>query len=257
MKNLYLILALLLSTTLSKAQTTAMDFTKTDCSGISHHLFADLDSGNVVVMEFIMTCNSCIAAGHALETMISNLEAEHPGKVRWYQIAYTNTYTCATMTGFKNTNGFSSNVFDQGASLVAYYGGFGMPTIAVAAGSGHDVLFTDVGFSISDTTAIGIAARNFFATSSVPATPASLNAIEVFPNPASNLLNIKLDVKANTAVTFQIINIAGSMVMEVNETVATGNYTKQLDISSLPAGMYLVQATYNNKTISERFKVNR
>ncbi len=131
-KSFYLMIALMFASVISKAQTTAMDFTKVDCEGRSHHLFSELDSGQVVIMEFVMTCNSCIAAGHAIEAMVMDLQAEFPGRVKWYQIAYTNSYTCATMTGFKNTNGFNSAIFDQGAALVAYYGGFGMPTVAVA-----------------------------------------------------------------------------------------------------------------------------
>jgi hypothetical protein len=109
-------------------------------------LFSELDANKVVVMEFIMTCNSCIIAGHELEEMIASLEAEYPGQTLFYQFAFTNSYTCSTMQSFKSNNGFSSAVFDSGAAMVAYYGGFGMPTVAVVAGSNHSVLSANVGF---------------------------------------------------------------------------------------------------------------
>src|SRR5262245_46264024 len=141
MKKTILLLLLLLSAAyIVSAQTTAQDFTRADCSGQMHHLFDELDSNNVVIMEFIMTCNSCIVAGHAIEEMIADLQFEHPGRVRFYQFAYTNSYSCATMLNFKSSNGFASAVFDSGAAMVAYYGGFGMPTVAVVAGPTHAVL---------------------------------------------------------------------------------------------------------------------
>lgn len=249
-------IALMFTSVISKAQTTAMDFTKVDCNGQSHQLFSELDSGQVVVMEFIMTCNSCIAAGHAIEAMVTDLQAEYPGRVKWYQIAYTNSYTCATMTGWKNTNGFNSAIFDQGASLVAYYGGFGMPTIAVAAGSGHDVLFTDVGFSVSDTTAIGIAARNFFATSAINEVPSNIANVSVYPNPASDLLSIELSMKTNSNVTINLLDISGRIVREIsNEKATLGNYKLNTNLSDISTGVYTLQIISEGKSINKRINI--
>ena len=241
-------IALMFATVISKAQTTAMDFTKVDCVGQSHHLFSELDSGEVVIMEFVMTCNSCIAAGHAIEAMVMDLQAEYPGRVKWYQIAYTNSYTCATMSGFKNTNGFNSAIFDQGAALVAYYGGFGMPTVAVAAGSGHDVLFTNVGFSISDTTAIGIATRNFFATSKV-------NDL-LYPNPVNDLFSIELNMKSKTNVTINLLDVSGKLIREIaNEEANSGIHKVSSNLSSIPSGVYTVQILSDGKSINKRINI--
>src|SRR4051812_18835918 len=109
------IVFLLLSRLASFAQSTAVDFNRADCDGNQHHLFSELDSGSVVIMEFIMTCNSCIVAGNSLEAMIADIEMQYPGRIRFYQLAYTNSYSCATMNNFKNTNSFNSAVFDSAA----------------------------------------------------------------------------------------------------------------------------------------------
>src|SRR5262249_10014586 len=58
---------LLLQTTFTKAQTTAMDFYMDDCNGSMHHLYSELDPDNVIIMEFFMTCSSCVTAGHQIE----------------------------------------------------------------------------------------------------------------------------------------------------------------------------------------------
>src|SRR4051812_9902427 len=132
--KLFLLFILVAFSHCATAQTVAMDFTQNDCDGNPHQLYAELDSGYVVVMEFIMTCNACVIGGQALEGMIADIHAQYPGKIKFYQFAYTNSYTCSMMQSFKSVNGFTSSTFDQGANMVAYYGGFGMPTVAIAAG---------------------------------------------------------------------------------------------------------------------------
>ena len=37
---------------------TATDFTANDCAGTSHHLFAELDAGKIIVAAFVMPCGS-------------------------------------------------------------------------------------------------------------------------------------------------------------------------------------------------------
>ena len=85
MKRLAIFVGLLLSIVVSKAQTTALDFNRIDCNGNSHHLYSELDSNNVVILEFIMlACNTCNDAGQDLTEMHSKLDIQFPGKVRFY-----------------------------------------------------------------------------------------------------------------------------------------------------------------------------
>ncbi|MBS1561442.1 MAG: hypothetical protein JSS89_07540 [Bacteroidetes bacterium] len=71
------VVAVHLSTTVSTAHAqTVMNFQRTDCNGTMHDLYADLDAGNVVVLEFFMQgCAPCISSGKQLESMRSTLEA--------------------------------------------------------------------------------------------------------------------------------------------------------------------------------------
>lgn len=136
-------------------QTTAMDFTKTDCDGTEHHLFQELEAGNVVVLEYIMLgCPSCIVASERIRQLIVPFEATHPGRVRQYMFGYIKYYTCAQLKSWQTDNNLSGTMFEDGSSQVGYYGGMGMPTIAIAAGNTHQILFVKVGFQDSDTTAI-------------------------------------------------------------------------------------------------------
>lgn len=256
-KIIYFFLAILLVASVAKAQTTAMDFTKNDCGGISHHLYSELDAGNVIIMEFIMDCSSCIASGHAIESMMADLEMQYPGKVHLYQIAYTNSYTCATMDGFRNNNNFSSTVFDHGAAEVAYYGGFGMPTVAVAAGTAHDVIFSSVGFSVSDTGMVGQSIRAFFSTLDVKNTPSEISAFSVYPNPAESVVTIELGINQSSNLSLSIMDLKGQLVKEVTNENITGAAKFEVNVSDIPSGIYMAKATINNKSSYVKFQVTR
>ena len=66
-----------------KAQTQAMDFNVIDCNGGGpHHLYADLNAGKVVIIEyFMLSCSPCVVAGNALEATADTVLSGQQGKV--------------------------------------------------------------------------------------------------------------------------------------------------------------------------------
>jgi hypothetical protein len=234
--------------------TIAMDFNRADCNGTMHHLFTnDLDSGNVVILEFFMGggCASCIAAGHTLESMKTGLLAAHPGKIRAYTSGYSNSMNCATAMSWISSNGFTSTPIDSGAAQVAYYGGFGMPTIVILAGTSHRVIYTDIGFSSSDTTAMKDSINKFFnpASTNVANVNASFGSISLFPNPATNILSIEMQLMESGRLQIQIADITGKTISIVgDENVKVGSFSKTINISNFANGLYMVKATVNGNT---------
>lgn len=242
MKKAVLAFALMFTFVISKAQqTTAMDFTMNDCNGNMHQLFTELDSGEVVILEFFMNCSSCIVAGQKITPMYNDLAAAFPGKVHFWAFAYNNTMTCTSAGNVINNNGINAVPFDSGAAQVAYYGGFGMPTIAVVAGNQHSVLFSNVGFSTSDTTAMGTAIRNFFLTG-VGETNATVSHLATFPNPATENVQINYTLTKNSDVTVQVVNTLGQTVRENSlGEVTAGAQTTTLSVADLEPGVYFVR----------------
>jgi len=73
----------------------------------------------------------------------------------------------------------------------------------------------------------------------IPARIMSEDVITVYPNPASNIININKNVDIN------VFNYIGGMVIsETNINV--------LDVSVLSPGIYTLQITYNNKLITKK-----
>jgi hypothetical protein len=76
----------------------------------------------------------------------------------------------------------------------------------------------------------------------------SLETISLFPNPAQNMLNLKMPASIGDFTT-EIYSILGQSIV-VNSNKA------ELDISNLNAGIYLLKVSTENGTITKRFTKN-
>ncbi len=239
-----------------KAQTVAQDFTMTSCAGPSYNLFSHLDQQEVVIIEFFMlNCGSCITAGNKINPLYNTLNQQYPGRVQFWQMGYSNAYSCNDLSAWGASHAYNSVMFDSGAAQVAYYGGFGMPTIAVLAGSQHQVLFKRVGFLTNDTTLMGSAARGFLNTTT------GLNSIDanlklnVYPNPVQTELNIEIAADLND-VSFSVIDMAGKDVhIESPVKINEGHF--KLNTAVLSNGLYVLQMkSQTGKITNARFTVS-
>lgn len=256
---LYFFAFLLILSTKSFAQpTTAYDFNMNDCNGKMHHLFSELDSGNVVIMEyFMLSCSPCIVAGDALEAMYTPLKAKYGNKVRYYHFAFTNSYTCTQVTNWITTNGYTSVPFDSGGVQTAYYGGMGMPTVAVVAGKDHKVLYTNVGFPSGDTAIIADSIHAFFnASVGILNKPGINSSFSFYPNPAVNKLNISLNSQKIGKLHLTIRNLEGQEVADLlEENIQTGAWNKTVSLPPLADGFYFLHGKMNEESFTRKISV--
>lgn len=242
------------------AQTTAMDFQGVDCNGNMQHLFADLDAGNAVILEFFMNnCSPCVTAGSKLEAMKSDLLAEFPGKIKSYAFGFNNTYSCTTVANWVNNNGFTSSPNDSGATQVAYYGGMGMPTIVIlGGGTAHTVLGSPyIGFSTSDTIAMAADIRTFLS----PATGMQvqidpLKMVSFFPNPSQDLFHLNVRVLTAGNLSIALLDLTGKQVrLLCDETVGAGTFTQSYSTSTLASGSYILNVNSNGNVTNVKMNV--
>jgi len=187
--------------------------------------------------------------------MKDQLDLQYPGMIDFYQMGYTNSYSCSSVTNWINTNGFNSVPFDSGAALVAYYGGFGMPTLAVIGGSSHEVLFTTVGYTSGDTADIASAIHGFFNSTLVNELPSEANALNVFPNPATTQFNFQLYLKQAADIAIELFALNGEKVAVLaHEKMNAGLVQKTFSTASFAPGLYFLKITVNG--ISSFSKVN-
>ncbi|MDD2562920.1 MAG: DUF4465 domain-containing protein [Salinivirgaceae bacterium] len=77
-------------------------------------------------------------------------------------------------------------------------------------------------------------------------TIASFNNIHVFPNPASNYININTNSEKEVQLT--IFDISGSLVKQVNHVLDN----QIIDIQHLPSGLYVLRLQSNNGSVTKR-----
>ncbi len=141
----------------------AKQWIKKDCfTGNTYDLFQQLDSGFVIIHEYIMLdCRPCITAGKGLEKIVNSLRKLHPGRIKYFQTVYEDKTSDKKMSQWVRENGFTPDaVFIKGADEVAFYGGMGMPTILVLGGGRrHKGYYKRLGYSPRENGVIIKAAR--------------------------------------------------------------------------------------------------
>ncbi len=245
-----LIAVLVLASTIRlSAQTVAMDFTQADCDGSSHHLFSELDQGKVIILTFVeLGCSSCIVATNGLKNIVPQFAISHPDRVKVYNIGYTNSYSCSQMLNWKSSNGFTFPVFTGGSTQVNYYGGMGMPTIAIVGANTHTVYFKKLGYESTDDPDIISAIQT-----ALQYNPQGIvenlatQGIQIYPTLFSNSLNMRFDNKVAGKVT--IVDLMGRDVFsqEIN-----GQDQIQITTNNLGKGMYSVRFRNSNGQIGSQ-----
>jgi hypothetical protein len=257
MKTILTLLAVLSLGGAAFSQTTAMNFTGEDCNGNSVDLFADLDAGKAVMLIFYMpNCGTCPPVAAAMQSMANNINASHPGLVKAYAFPFQNSTTCAYSSSWVTNNSLSLFApMDSGAVQVAYYGGFGMPTVVLLGGDNHDVLFVTQDFTAQDTTTMRDAILNTF-TAGIPETNA-ISSLEVFPNPSSDAISLTFEALADADCFIELVDLEGKQVLLAEQHLLKGIVQQQLDIRSVPAGSYVLRLGLNGSVATQQVQVIR
>ncbi len=87
--------------------------------------------------------------------------------------------------------------------------------------------------------------------------PAADSTISVYPNPAKNILNIKIFAHNSKDIKLSVIDISGKIFLTKSTLVSDGETIIQVDVSHLAAGTYFIKsisADGNEKTVKKFVK---
>lgn len=76
--------------------------------------------------------------------------------------------------------------------------------------------------------------------------------IAIYPNPFSSDISISVQRENLHQATFTISNMMGQVIYSREETSLANSYTKVLDLSYLPNGVYFIAVTINGETTAKR-----
>lgn len=258
MKKITLLFTFLCGYLFSSAQT-PMQISGADCNGNNHDMFSELDGGKAVVVFFFMdNCGSCPPVATKVQTMVNNILANHPGMVTGYAMPYNNSTTCTATANWVTNNSLTFySPFDSGATQVANYGGFGMPTVVLLGGAAPDrrVMFSTLSFANSDTTTM----RDSILALLTPASTSNLNenisSLNVFPNPSSSTLNIQCELTSSAEVQIEMLDVMGRIVYSSSKEKAQTAYQKEIQTATLPNGNYTLRVKVNETVFNRKVNV--
>lgn len=259
-KSILLSIALMFTVVISKAQT-VMQISGNDCNGTSHDLYADLDAGKAVLLHFFMpSCGACPPPAQKIQAMANHILATHPGMITAYAMPYNNSTTCTYTSSWVSTNGLSLYMpYDSGATQVANYGGFGMPTVVLLGGAAPNrrVMFVTQSFSTADTTVMRDSIMNMLmGTSGIYDLPSVVNSFSVYPNPASDNVSVNINLQETSNLLIDVTDISGKQVAIISNEKQSGVVTKQFNTATLPNGNYFVRLQVNGKTATQKLTVS-
>lgn len=224
--------------TTSVAQTTAVNWTATDCNGSSHTLFNELDNGKIIVFAWVMPCGSCVAPSKTAYDVVQTYATSHPGKVLFYMADDLGDASCSTLSGWVTSNSIGNTanmtIFNNSGNVIneADFGGSGMPHIIVMGGADHKIYFNKKNGASNDAAGIQNAINTALGTTGV----ANLNnevSFSVAPNPVHESLRISCSKAVKSVV---ITNTSGQVIREISYP---GNKLNPVvDLSQFADGVY-------------------
>jgi len=81
----------------------------------------------------------------------------------------------------------------------------------------------------------------------------ALNSLLIFPNPSTGVVTFEMTLPNNAMdLSLSVINTLGQEVMTQEFSRVAGQFSKQVDLSSLAKGVYFAKFTYGNSTVYKK-----
>jgi hypothetical protein len=258
MKKIILLFNLLLAVTISNAQF-PIQISGNDCDGTPHDLYAELDAGKAAVLFFFMdNCGACPPPASVIQGMMNHITAVYPGMVTGYAMPFNDATTCAATLTWVGNYGHQFAPYDSGAYQVAYYGGFGMPTVVVVGGSGANkrVLFSTQSFIVSDTTTMRDSILALFnGNTGISDLLPGVSSFNVYPNPANENVTISLNVKESSNLFIDVADISGKQLAIIMDEKQQGIISRPFNMLKFPDGNYLIRLRVNEKVVTQKVTI--
>lgn len=242
------------------AQTTltnAVDFTVTDLSGTSHNLFSLLNSGKHVCIDFFFTtCGPCQQTVPYFEQTFTNYGC-NTGDIFFISIdvgntdaeclAYVNTYM-----GGPSALPVVSGLDGSGDAVISAYGIGAFPTYILIAPN-HSIIEQDmwpISSAANFTTFFSAHQLTQMSCAASITETVDLNNTRLFPNPASDVLNVAADFKI---ISYTIYDNAGRLVRQT--TLEQPAVQISVDVAEFASGLYYIET--QTEQGNSRTKFNR
>jgi hypothetical protein len=248
---------LLLSGIMAMAQTiTATDFTVNDCSGTSHHLYAELDAGKVIVVAFVMPCGMCSSPSLSAYNTVQSYATSNPGRVVFYLADDVGNTSCNSLNNWASNSGMgNATKFSSSSVNMGDYGNPGMPKIIVLGGPDHTVYYNqNDGVNTTDLKAAIVQGIN--ATAGITENAIVKSKTTIFPNPVTANALVSYSLTKSNDVNLDIYNLLGEKIKAITvEKQTTGKHDVEINVESFESGVYFIKLNTGEASETIRFTV--
>jgi len=77
--------------------------------------------------------------------------------------------------------------------------------------------------------------------------------LHVYPNPGSEKVRVEMDIAETGIPQVSFVNAQGKLLYDKQYSLATHSITEEININSLPQGLYLIKVTVGRKTYFQKF----
>jgi hypothetical protein len=238
------LLAILLQfTILSGFAQTATNFTAKDCEGNMHDLYTELDSGKVVVLNWVMPCGACVPASLTTFNVVQSYQETNPNKVLYYLVDDLANTSCPSLLSWAKSNHITPLAYFSDSSInMLDYGTQSMPKMAVIGGGSHHVFL--VADAVIEPAELQDAINAALITASVPENENEAAWVKVFPNPASDHIVITINTERQAPVKAELYNMQGlNMGLLYSGIPSKGIIQYKVDQSKYRPGLYFIRVT--------------
>jgi hypothetical protein len=221
----------------------ASNFTCPDCNGMTHDLFTELDTGNVIVLCWVMPCISCVVPMQTTHSVVQGFQTSHPNKVMMYMCDDFADTDCTALGDWANTYGLTSiTTFSDTSIHMTDYGSPEMNKVVVIGGLDHKVYLRSDN-AVNETDLINAIET---AISESPTSSSELPAITVtgtvFPNPCTTSVEFLFVNQGDHEICIELFDCLGQQVKHVftgKPSDAIAHF--EFKINDLPKGIYFLR----------------
>jgi hypothetical protein len=231
---------------------TAVDFTATDCDGITNNLSTELNNGKIVVLVWVEPCVGCISDAKAAYDAVMSFNGSNPGKVKYWLIDDIGDTPCGTLASWASTNNIVAEniqIFSNSGDSIkeSNYGGTGMPHVVVVGNANHHIYLNILNGSnngVAITSAINQALTNSIEDNK------QTDFVVVYPNPVNERLIVNYSLATPQTITLELMDVAGRIVKTKSiENVVTGKHSVELLLGNeIPTGNYFLKCSTSTES---------
>lgn len=253
MKKLFysLLFIVIASNTFSQ---TPVNFISTDCSGSSHDLFAELNSGKVIVLCWVMPCINCVAPSMTTYNVVQSYNTSQPDRVRFYLTDDYGDTPCSSLMSWANANHLTNaKIFSDATISMTPYQTTGMPMIVVLGGIAHKIFF--IGKNTVDIPSLQAAIDSALITTDIEERTMNIPQLAIQNNPVHERTVLKCELSKTTIADIRLLNAQGAEVTGIfSGQLSAGLNEIPIDFTRYKTGMYFIR--YNDGLRGKTIKIN-